>query len=216
MTLLTKSNKSAETEVFLSLVKDVALDLPKIVTNPSPESIVKLLQKYSNVFVTIPDKIFFIKLNWFFDDWEHLKLSDKDKAMMKKRINNQEYKEEFSFQLLDAINKAYGKRQIHFIVNCLIYALTYEENIWREEFYRVVFIILNTDVYSLDFLVEQLDSVSREDNNKCCYNEKVPGLFSSGLVTIATFETSLTAGPSEQKFFFTPLAYKVYEYIKDR
>ena len=68
MTLLTKSNKSAEAEVFLSLVKDVALDLTKIVINPSPESIVKLLQKYSNVFVTIPDKIFFIKLNWFFDD----------------------------------------------------------------------------------------------------------------------------------------------------
>ena len=48
------------------------------------------------------------------------------------------------------------------------------------------------------------------------YNEKVQGLLSSGLMAADVFESSLTAGPGEQKYLFTPMADTVYKYIKDR
>ena len=76
--------------------------------------------------------------------------------------------------------------------------------------------ILNTDVYSLEFLVEQLNLTDTMSRKQYSYNEKVQGLLSSGLMAADVFESSLTAGPGEQKYLFTPMADTVYKYIKDR
>lgn len=223
MGFMTKVTQNAEAKVILSEGKELATDFLKIVvaaylapTSVLPGEATKFFEKHIKVFKSLPDRIFFQKLDWFFDDLEHLRLTDADKEAMKKRIR-QINKEEFSFQLMDTIHKAYGKKQIHFTANSLKYALTHEEeNRWLEEFYRVIFVILNTDVYSLEFLVEQLNLTDTMSRQQYSYNEKVQGLLSSGLMAADVFESSLTAGPGEQKYLFTPMADTVYKYIKDR
>lgn len=216
MKSLAQMMKSAEAEVIVSEVQDVAVDFLDVIIDLSPGKMIQFLRKCGKEFMTIPDRIFFKKLSWFLDDWNHLKLSADAQESMSKRLNQVD-KEEFSFQLMDTIHKAYGKKQIHFTANSLKYALAHEEeNRWLEEFYRVIFVILNTDVYSLEFLVEQLNLTDTMSRKQYSYNEKVQGLLSSGLMAADVFESSLTAGPGEQKYLFTPMADTVYKYIKDR
>lgn len=163
-------------------------------TSVLPGEATKFLEKHIKGFKSLPDKIFFQKLNWFLDDLEHSRLTDADKEAMKKRI--------------------------HFTANSLKYALTHEEeNRWLEEFYRVIFVILNTDVYSLDFLIEKIHQAKEQDGDVSYrYNRDVQGLLSSGLMYLSAIDAG-GANPEANdnshgnRYSFTPIAYEVYKYI---
>ena len=84
MKSLAQMMKSAEAEVIVPEVQDVAVDFLDVIIDLSPGKMIQFLQKCGKEFMTIPDRIFLKKLSWFLDDWNHLKLSaDAQESMSK-------------------------------------------------------------------------------------------------------------------------------------
>lgn len=208
-----KITSSAEAQVFSTQVKELAVNLVKLIIDPNPLARIAFLEDLVERYVTIPDKIFFKKFGWFLNDLNNLRLSESDKLEMIDHLSKST-KEEFSFRVIDAIDKADSEKKIHFITDCLIYSLKHEEQNWLENFYRVIFIVLNTAVYSLKFLVLQLSEHEEGKKRQYRYDGNVQGLFSSGLMAIDVMGSPASASPGNQLYVFTPMADIVFDYIK--
>ncbi|WP_293986371.1 hypothetical protein [uncultured Megasphaera sp.] len=215
MRSLIKSTQNVETQAPLRWEQALANDFLKVIraaylspTDVLPIAIMMFFQKYIKVAESLSDRAFFQDLKRFLTEFENLELSNDVREAVDRRLTQIDG-EEFSLQLMDIIDKAYcDEKTLHIIANCLNYALLHEEQeLWLECFYRVTFIVLNTDACSLNFLVEEIRGAEQQANTYYKYNRNVQRLLAAGLMHISVKNTG------KKQYSFTPAAYKVYKYI---
>lgn len=218
MKSFTKSTQNVESEAPLRWEQALASDFLKVVRaayllptdvlkDVLPKAIMMFFQKYIKVAESFSDSTFFQNLKRFLTELEDLELSNDVRGAVDRRLTQIDG-EEFSLQLMDIIDKAYDEERIHLIANCLKYALLHEkQELWLEYFYRVTFIVLNTDACSLNFLITEIRGAEQQTNTYYKYNRNVQRLLAAGLMH--TFVSST----GKKRYAFTPAAYKVYKYI---